>query len=178
MKGFLVLSAAIILSSYIMGIEQFNSYKQFDNVIELVSGKIRLGEVYRETVTTTYEVTFEGDSRPSTSISADTENLYSAVHKDFTDMLNEVNEERRADDKEPIVIDEASWIKDATISLVTKVTYESQYHPRFILTIDETLINYDSDSEQPRVINDYISDLKSYSTEMMTNYEKDKSFIK
>lgn len=177
MKRFLVLSAAVVLSSYVVGIEQFNSYKQFDNVIELVSGKIRLGEVYRETVTTTYEVTFEGDSAPSTSISANTQNLYSAVYDDFTDMLQEVNEERKSDEKEPLAIDEVSWTKNATIRLVTKITYKSQYHPRFVLTMDETELNYDSESERPKTVNEFITDLKSYSTSMITTYERENSFI-
>ncbi|GHZ43867.1 hypothetical protein VCSRO173_3479 [Vibrio cholerae] len=68
MKRTLVLGASIIAASAIIGLDKINDIRQFGNVIELTSGKVRLGEVYRETLSSTYEVTFVGDDRPTTSV--------------------------------------------------------------------------------------------------------------
>ncbi|EKZ9180940.1 hypothetical protein RFA54_004475 [Vibrio vulnificus] len=178
MKLMLVLGASIVVASGLLGIEQLNSFKQFGNVIELTSGKIRLGEVYRETLSSTYEVTFEGDKRASTSVHANTKDLYSSARDDLIEMLDKVNKNREAEKEEPLSIDSVTWTKDATISLVTKVTYQSEFHPNFVLTIDETTIAHDADSQDPKNISEYLAELKLYSTKMVSQYEKSNSFIK
>ncbi|OQK14192.1 hypothetical protein AKL19_04460 [Vibrio parahaemolyticus O4:K55 str. NY3547] len=178
MKRMLVLGASIVVASGLLGIEQLNSFKQFGNVIELTSGKIRLGEVYRETLSSTYEVTFEGDKRASTSVYANTKDLYSSAREDLIEMLDKVNKNREANKEEPLSIDSVTWTKDATISLVTKVTYQSEFHPNFVLTIDDTTIAHDADSQDPKNISEYLAELKSYSAKMVSQYEKSNSFIK
>lgn len=178
MKRMLVLGASIVVASGLLGIEQLNSFKQFGNVIELTSGKIRLGEVYRETLSSTYEVTFEGDKRASTSVYANTKDLYSSAREDLIETLGKLNKNREAEKEKPLSIDSVTWTKDAKISLVTKVTYQSEFHPNFVLTIDETIIHHDADSQDPMSISDYLAELKSYSEKMVSQYEKSNSFIK
>ena len=178
MKRMLVLGASIVVASGFLGIEQLNSFKQFGNVIELTSGKIRLGEVYRETLSSTYEVTFDGDKRASTSVYANTKDLYSSAREDLIEMLDKVNKSREADKEEPLSIESVNWTKDATISLITKVTYQSEFHPNFVLTIDETTIAHDADSQESKYISEYLTELKSYSAKMISKYEKSNSFIK
>ncbi|MFA0057386.1 hypothetical protein [Vibrio echinoideorum] len=177
MKRMLVLGASIVVASGILGIEQLNSFRQFGNVLELTSGKIRLGEVYRETLSSTYEVTFDGDKRASTSVHANTKDLYSSTREDLREMLDKINKNRVADKEEPLAIDSVSWTKNVTISLITKVTYHSEFHPKFVLTIDETTITHDSDSPESKNISQYLLELKSYSTKMISQYEKNSSFI-
>lgn len=177
MKRMLVLGASIVVASGLLGIEQLNGFKQFGNVIELTSGKIRLGEVYRETLSSTYEVTFDGDKLASTSVYANTKDLYSSAREDLIDMLENVNKSREADKEKPLSIDSVTWTKDATISLITKVKYQSEFHPNFVLTIDETTIAHDADSQEPKNISDYLAELKLYSAKMVSQYEKSNSFI-
>ena len=178
MKRMLVLGASIIAASGLLGIEQLKNFKQFGNVIEVTSGKIRLGEVYRETLSTSYEVTFDGDKRASTSVYANTKDLYSLAREDLIEMLDKVNKSRVADKQEPLSIDSVTWTKDATITLTTKVTYQSEFHPNFVLTIDETTMTHDADSQEAKNISQYLSELKSYSAKMVSQYEKSNSFIK
>ncbi|PMH42615.1 hypothetical protein BCU68_13525 [Vibrio sp. 10N.286.49.B3] len=178
MKRMLVLGASIVVASGLLGIEQLNSFKQFSNVIELTSGKIRLGEVYRETLSSTYEVTFEGDKHTSTSVYANTKDLYSSAREDLIEMLDKVNKNREDKKEEPLSIDSVRWTKSATISLVTKVTYQSEFHPNFVLTIDDTTIEHNADSQDPKNISEYLAELKSYSAKMVSQYEKSNSFIK
>lgn len=178
MNRMLVLGASIIVASGILSIEQLNSFKQFGNVIELTSGKIRLGEVYRETLTSTYEVTFDGDKRASTSVYANTKELYSAAYEDLMEMLEQVNKSRKANKEEPLSIESVTWTKDATISLITNVTYQSEFHQNFVLTIDETTITHDADSKESKSISQYLYELESYSKRMIMLYETSNSFIK
>jgi len=178
MKRMLVLGACIVVSSGIVGIKQINNFKQFSNVIELTSGKIRLGEVYRETLSSTYEVTFAGDKRASTSVYANTKDLYSSAREDLAEMIKQVNANREKNKQEPLSIDSVTWTKDATVRLVTKVTYQSEFQPNFVLTIDETTIDHDADAEVSKNISQYLTDLKLYSNRMVAKYEKSNSFIK
>ncbi|EGR1279162.1 hypothetical protein D9A20_18700 [Vibrio cholerae] len=152
--------------------------KQFGNVIELTSGKIRLGEVYRETLSSTYEVTFVGDDRPTTSVQSNTKNLYSSAFEEFKNTIDQINKSREGNKEEPLSIDSVTWSKDAKISLVTTVTYQSEFHPTFVLTIDETTIDYDADSKDSKNVSQYLSELKSYSDKMVMMYETSNSFIK
>ncbi|WP_158118902.1 hypothetical protein [Vibrio metoecus] len=94
MKRMLVLGASIIAASAIIGLDKINDIKQFGNVIELTSGKIRLGEVYRETLSSTYEVTFVGDDRPTTSVQSNTKNLYSSAFEEFKNTIDQINKSR------------------------------------------------------------------------------------
>ncbi|SDR75773.1 hypothetical protein SAMN05216198_0315 [Halopseudomonas litoralis] len=178
MKRMLVLGASIVVASGLLGLEQINNFKQFGNVIELTSGKIRLGEVYRETLSSTYEVTFVGDDRASTSVYANTKNLYSSAYEDLKNTIDEVNKSREKNKEEPLSIDTVTWTKDATINLTTKVTYQSEFHPNFVLTIDETTINYIAGKDGSKNISHYLSELKSYSNKMEATYEASNSFIK
>ncbi|MBY8235479.1 hypothetical protein KW522_06500 [Vibrio fluvialis] len=178
MKRMLVLGASIIAASAIIGLDKINDIKQFGNVIELTSGKIRLGEVYRETLSSTYEVTFVGDVRPTTSVQSNTKNLYSSAFEEFKNTIDKINKSREGNKEEPLSIDSVTWSKDAKISLVTTVTYQSEFHPNFVLTIDETTIDYDADSKDSKNVSQYLSELKSYSDKMVMMYETSNSFIK
>ncbi len=178
MKRMLVLGASIIVASGVLGLDKINKFKQFGNVIELNSGKIRLGEVYRETLSSTYEVTFVGDDRVSTSVYANTKNLYSSALEDLERTIDEINKSKEKNKEEPLSVDSVSWTKDATINLTTKVTYQSEFHPNFVLTIDETTINYVADNKSSKNISHYLSELKSYSNKMEAKYEASNSFIK
>lgn len=177
MKRMLVLGASIVVASGILGIEKLHSFNQFGNVIELTSGKIRLGEVYNEKLTSTYQVTFVGDDRASTTIDANTKDLYSSVYEDLENTITEVNKSREKNKEEPLSIDNVTWTKDVTINLITKVTYQSEFQPNFILTVDETTISYESSAEEKKNISQYISELKTYSDKMVREYEAGYSFI-
>ncbi|EHB5529322.1 hypothetical protein JX085_003496 [Vibrio cholerae] len=178
MKHTLVLGASIIAASAIIGLDKINDIRQFGNVIELTSGKVRLGEVYRETLSSTYEVTFVGDDRPTTSVQSNTKHLYSSAFEELKNTIDEINKSREGKKEEPLSIDSVTWSKDAKISLVTTVTYQSEFHPNFVLTIDETTIDYDANSKDSKNVSHYLSELKSYSDRMVVMYETNNSFIK
>lgn len=75
MNRTLILSVSIILSASIFSIDKINNYIDSKNILPLVSGKVRLGKVYRENVTSTYEVTLDGSKEPIISINAKTTDL-------------------------------------------------------------------------------------------------------
>ncbi|ABV37332.1 hypothetical protein Ssed_2725 [Shewanella sediminis HAW-EB3] len=151
---------------------------QFGNTIELSSGKVRLGKVYRETLTSSYEVTFNDDEGPSTAVNANTKELYSSAYDDLVSMIEKINKQKEKNKEDPLSIESVTWVKDAKIRLVTKVTYQSEFQPAFVLTIDQTTIEHDADIENAKNISEYLTDLKSYSKKMVSTYEQRNSFIK
>lgn len=177
MNRTLVLSISIILSASIFSIDKINSYVDSKNTLSLESGKVRLGKVYRETVTSTYEVILDGSKEPIISINTKTTDLYSKVYDDFTQTLEQVNEERKKDKKEALSYDNASWNKNAHIKLTTQVTYQSEFQPNFILTIDESNIEHIANDKSSKNIVDYINELKLYSSKMEYTYQSKNSFI-
>lgn len=177
MNRILVLGIIIILSSSILSIDKINSHIDSHNILSLESGKVRLGKVYRETLTSTYEVTLDDAKDPIISINAKTTDLYSNVYDNFTTTLAQVNEQRKKDKQELLSIDNASWTKNAHIKLTTQVTYQSEFQSNFILTIDEKNIEHIANDKSSKKILDYIKDLKSYSSRMESDYTIKNSFI-
>ncbi|RFS28866.1 hypothetical protein [Aeromonas dhakensis] len=177
MNRTLILSVSIILSASILSIDKINSYIDSKNILPLVSGKVRLGKVYRENLTSTYEVTLDGSKEPIISINAKTTDLYNRVYDDFTQTLEQVNEERKREKKEELSHDNASWNKNAHIKITTQVTYQSEFQPNFVLTIDETNIEHIANDKSSKNIIGYIEELKNYTSRMESKYELQNSFI-
>ena len=178
MNRTLILSVSFILSASIFSIDKINSYIDSKNILPLESGKVRLGKVYRENVTSTYEVTLESSKEPIISINAKTTDLYNRVYDDFTQTLEQVNEERKNEKKEELSHENASWNKNAHIKITTQVTYQSEFQPNFVLTIDETSIEHIANNKSSKNIIGYIEELKNYASRMESKYELQNSFIK
>lgn len=178
MNRMLALSFSLIVSSSILSVDKINSYIDSHNIIPLDSGKVRLGKVYRETLTSTYDVTLDGAQEPLIFIEAKTTELYDKVYDDFKRTLEQVNTQRKVEKQDPLTYDSASWNKNAHIKITTKITYQSEYQPNFVLTINEKNIEYIANDKSSKRILDYINELKKYSSDMEMEYQTKNSFIK
>ena len=175
MKQAIIIGTCLICASTIISADKIYNLYQSSNSISLTSGKVKLGEVYSERLTTTFNVILNDSQESFMNIETNTDDLFQVADDDFSSMIKSVNKEKK---KEELLNKEsATWNRDATITITTVVTYKSQYQPSFDLTIDETIIKYVAVKEGAKAINSYIQDLKEYSSKMNTKYELNNSFI-
>ncbi|MGL4821825.1 MAG: hypothetical protein ACRC2W_02230 [Plesiomonas shigelloides] len=177
MKQYFILGGFLVASAAIISTDKIQDSIQFNNTMNLESGKVRLGSVYREIVESNFEVTFEGQTEPSLQVSENTANLYSTAYEQLEQLAKELNNDRKLKKQEPLSINELAWTKNATIKLSTTVTYASEFQPKFILTIDTEEMKYVANTPESKNVIYYIEELKNYSAKMLKEYETNHSFI-
>jgi hypothetical protein len=177
MKRSIIISLGLIVSSLIFSADNIYALSQSKNTIELTSGKVRLGEVYSEKLIISYVVKNSESKQSMMNAQGGAGNIYQIAFDDFQETLETVNKAREKEKKEPLSIDSANWTEDMTITMITEVTYQSQYQPSFKLTIDESIINYDAKSSEKKSVIAHLSDLKPYAKKMYIQYKKSNSFI-
>lgn len=178
MKQYFILGGFLVASAAIVSIDKIQENVQFNNTINLESGKIRLGSVYREIVESNFEVTFEGQTEPSLQVSDNTANLYSTAYEQLEKLAKELNRDRKSKKQEELSINDLAWTQNATIKLSTTVTYASEFQPKFVLTINTEEVKYEANTPDSKNVIYYIEQLKNYSDRMLTEYETNNSFIK
>lgn len=178
MKQYFILGGFLVASAAIVSIDKIQENVQFNNTINLESGKVRLGSVYRETVESNFEVTFEGQTEPSLQVSDNTANLYSTAYEQLEKLAKELNRDRKSKKQEELSINDLAWTQNATIKLSTTVTYASEFQPKFVLTINAEEVKYEANTPNSKNVIYYIEQLKNYSDRMLTEYETNNSFIK
>jgi hypothetical protein len=177
MKRSIIIAGALVASSVIFSADKLYTLSQSQNTLNLTSGKVRLGEVYSEKLTTSYQVKFKDSSQLMVDVQGNTQDIYQIAYDDFVSTIEAVNKDRESSKKELLSLDNANWTKNATITMITKVTYQSQFQPNFVLTINETKVDYQADDQNKKNINSYLSDLRSYAIKMEDTYKEQNTFI-
>ncbi len=178
MKPALLVSIAIIIAALILSANDIGELRQSGNVLNLKSGKVRLGQVYRERLETHFEVRLEGEKQPLIDITRGTANIHKEALEEYVKTLTRANRKRKEKGLPPIRVNRATWSKDARIIMVTRVIYESEFQPEFALIIDRTIITYDADRPQEdKRVKDYLDRLKEHSRVMKDKYLERHSFL-
>ncbi|QFU23048.1 hypothetical protein FM038_013405 [Shewanella eurypsychrophilus] len=168
--------AAIIICFVVIAVNNKINFLGFsdENVLELNSGKVVLGKVYRESLMSEYQITTRGSISPAISVQSSTTNLYNDVRERYVDFLSNANEYRKAKGLDPLYIDTAMWESEFEVSYSTSVVYESEYHSSFKVLVDETLVK--DDTKKVGILK-HLEEVREYSHRAYEKYQKKYSFI-
>lgn len=157
MKSSSLIAGSIVLGSVIFSIPHYFDLLQSRNVISLSNGKVRLGEVYREYVEVSY--TFKNDSgEVLLEGQAPISNLVESAKSDLESFV--YNQNIFKNDKEKLTTETISITSPYTVTFNTSVTYTTEYHPSFLLGLDDTVVSYPAETSMIQAIesfNHYIS---------------------
>ncbi|MCG3862717.1 MULTISPECIES: hypothetical protein [unclassified Photobacterium] len=173
MKNAWVIALGIVLGAIVIGGQSFYHLLTSQNILNVASGEVRLGEVYDEQLTTTVTITSEDNERPILMITADTDQIAMDVKQELSQMVKEANETLPAHEK--MRLETAYFDTNVNIELTTEVEYHSQYQKDMQLTIDETELPHHA-SEQYHFA-EAVDMLNTYASKMDTIYHQNDSFI-
>ncbi|WP_318510677.1 hypothetical protein [Photobacterium leiognathi] len=173
MKNALIIALGIITGAIVIGGQSFYHLLTSQNIVNVASGEVRLGEVYDEQLTTAVTITGDDNETPILMITDATDQIAKDVKQELAQMVVDANKTLPAHEK--MRLETAYFDTNVNIELSTEVEYHSQYQKDMQLTIDETELPHHA-SEQYHFA-EAVDMLNTYASKMDTIYHQNDSFI-
>lgn len=172
LMGIFLVAAALIIAT-----GQLQSLITDENTLSTPSGKYRLGAVYAETLSSELLITRVSDNGQLLKVNATPDEIYPQAIEKVLYYIQQINEKSHPDDSgtyTPVEFASAMWNSDIRVKLVTRVTYQSQYHKELTVVMDSSdrIIKKDQASIKP-----ILDEMKDYGSKIQNKYNTAYSFI-
>lgn len=175
-----LIASSVIISSAIISMANIEHFiTDRENILILENGKVRLGKVYEENVTTNFHVINKSDNTDLINITAQTKDIYDKSESYIKDQIDAINKNGGVPDKDgkktKLDYQSVNWTTDAIVKKTTTVTYRSEYSNNFTLTIDASEETIPAGTTP---ISTVVQSLQDYSKKMLDEYQLHNSLIK
>ena len=148
-----------------------------ENILQLADGKVKLGDVYAEHLTSSLIISRVTDNGELLRVEGPPAELYpQAVEKvlKYIQLINERASKESTDGFTPVQFDSAMWSSDVRIKLQTTIEYQSQYQPqfRFVMENSDRIVKKDKASIKP-----ILESMQDYGKQALATYHARYSFI-
>ncbi|MGL4204601.1 MAG: hypothetical protein ACRCRW_00500 [Aeromonadaceae bacterium] len=172
-----ILAMGMILAALISQLGNGLHWFVPDNTLQLANGKVKLGDVYAEHLTSTLVISRVTDNGELLRVESSPAELYpQAVEKvlQYIQLINERASKDNSGSYTPVQFESAMWSSDVRIKLQTTIEYQSQYQPqfRFVMESSDRIVKKDKASIKP-----ILDSMQDYGKQALATYQARYSFI-
>ena len=172
-----ILALSIVLAAVITQLGNGQNWFTPGNTLQLADGKVKLGEVYAEHLTSTLIISRVTDNGELLRVESSPTELYPQAIEKVLQYIKLINERAQGDTTgtyTPVQFDSAMWSSDVRIKLQTTIEYQSQYQPqfRFVMESSDRIVKKDKASIKP-----ILDSMQDYGKQALATYQARYSFI-
>ncbi len=173
----LILALGMVAAAVITQLGDGQHWFTPENSLQLADGKVKLGDVYAEHLTSQLVITRVADNGELLRVESSPAELYPQAVEKVLQYIQLINERARSDTSgtyTPVQFDSAMWSSDVRIKLQTTIEYQSQYQPQFsfVMESSDRIVKKDKASIKP-----ILDSMQEYGKQALTTYHTRYSFI-